>query len=262
MYCAKAHTFEIRDGFADLVHPSSLLDSDAEFKDKYDAGAETYDSGLDWLFAVFSEKEEAVRQRMIDLLALEPGHRVLEVGCGTGRDSEHILARIGDGGLLHAQDLSIGMLRVARRKLGATRTIEYSLANAAFLPFSTAAFDRAYHFGGINAFGERRRAIEELTRVVKPGGKVVFGDEGIAPWLRRKRIGRILIRANPLYAHSPPMSQLPANARDVRLHWLIGNAFYLVEYVVGAGPPPVDLDLPIPGPRGGTLRTRYYGDKS
>jgi SAM-dependent methyltransferase len=152
------------------------------------------------------------------------------------------------------------MLRVARRKLaGSPVPVELVLSNASYLPFADAVFDAAFHFGGINTFGEVRRAIDELTRVVASGGRVVFGDEGIAPWLREKLLGRILVNANPLYAHRPPVEQLPPNALDVRLHWILGNAFYLVEYRVGDGPPPVDLDLPIPGPRGGTLRSRYYG---
>ncbi len=116
-----------------------------------------------------------------------------------------------------------------------------------------------FHFGGINEFGELRRALDEMTRVVKPGGKVVVGDEGIAPWLRRRLTGRILVRANPLYAHRPPLDRLPVNALDVRLQWIIGNAFYVIDYRVGEGPLPVDLDLPIPG-KGDSLRSRYYGD--
>ena len=119
-------------------------------------------------------------------------------------------------------------------------------------------FRSVFHFGGINEFGEVGRALSEMTRVVTPGGKVVVGDEGIAPWLRRRVIGRILIRANPLYAHRPPLERLPENALDVSLHWIIGNAFYVIDYRVGDEPPPVDIDLPIPG-RGDSLRSRYYG---
>jgi hypothetical protein len=40
---------------------------------------------------------------------------------------------------------------------------------------------------------------------------------------------------------------------------VIGGCFYLIDYVVGDGPPPVDLDLPHKGWRGGTIRTRYFG---
>jgi len=96
---------------------------------------------------------------------------------------------------------------------------------------------------------------------VKPGGKVVIGDEGIAPWQRRRLIGRILVKANPLYAHRPPLADLPETALDVRLRWIIANAFYVIDYRVGAAPPGVELDLPIPG-KGDTLRSRYYGPRA
>jgi SAM-dependent methyltransferase len=195
---------------------------------------------------------------MVDLLGLRPGQRVLETGCGTGKDSELILGRIKPDGALYAQDLSIGMLRVARDKLGADDgSVEFVLSNAAYLPFGDSTFDAAFHFGGVNTFGELRRALAEMARVVRVGGKVVVGDEGIAPWLRRRLFGRILIKANPLYAHRPPLEALPPNASEVGVRWILGNAFYLIEFRVADSPPFVDLDLPIPG-KGDTLRSRYY----
>jgi len=234
------------------------LPSDAEFQEKYDAGAEAYDSGLAWLFAAFRIDEADLREGMVDLLELRPGARVLETGCGTGKDSEYIRDQIQPGGTLYAQDLSLGMLKVARRKLtGGPGHVEYVLSNAAYLPFADDTFDAAFHFGGINTFGELRRALSEMTRVVRLGGKVVVGDEGIAPWLRRRLFGRILVKANPLYAHRPPLAAIPDNAADVRLQWILGNAFYVIDYRVASGPPFVDLDLPIPG-KGDSLRSRYY----
>lgn len=253
-------SFRVSAGTPHLVHPPDLLPSDAEFQEKYDTGAEQYDIGLDWLFSSFGEDQEEFRRRLVGLLELKPGARVLETGCGTGQDSIHIAEQIGPEGHLYAQDLSIGMLRLAAEKLRAAPSpADTILSNAAYLPFGDGVFDAAFHFGGINTFGEMRRAIDELTRVVRSGGKVLFGDEGVAPWLRRKLFGRILINANGLYRHRPPIDMLPAVARDVRLHWVLGNAFYVIEYRVGDDPPFVDLDLPIPGPRNGTLRSRFYG---
>jgi ubiquinone/menaquinone biosynthesis C-methylase UbiE len=254
--CGRA--FPIAGGIPQLVEPQNLLPSDAEFQEKYDAGAEQYDTGLAWLFEAFRIDESELRKGMIDLLELRPGARVLETGCGTGKDSQHILDGITPGGTLFAQDLSIGMLKVAARKLGAANgAVEYVLSNASYLPFADGTFDAAFHFGGINTFGELRRALREMTRVVRVGGKVVVGDEGLAPWLRRRLFGRILVKANPLYAHRPPLGALPDNAAEVRVQWILGNAFYVVDYRVAEGPPFVDLDLPIPG-KGDTLRSRYY----
>lgn len=256
--CTCGRAFPIAGGIPQLVEPQNLLPSDAEFQEKYDAGAEQYDTGLAWLFEAFRVDESELRKTMIDLLELRPGARVLETGCGTGKDSQHILDRVKPGGTLFAQDLSIGMLKVAARKLAAADgAVEYVLSNASYLPFADDTFAAAFHFGGINTFGELRRALSEMTRVVRVGGKVVVGDEGLAPWLRRRLFGRILVQANPLYAHRPPLEALPDNASEVRVQWILGNAFYVIDYRVAAGPPFVDLDLPIPG-KGDTLRSRYY----
>lgn len=254
--CACGGNYEIREGVPNLIYPEELAASDEEFKRKYDEGAERYDAGLDWLFTSFYENEDTVRNGMMKLLDLRPDSRVLEVGCGTGKDSLHILARLQQGEL-YAQDISAGMITIAKRRLAGSKIpVRYVMSNAAYLPFADSHFDAVFHFGGINTFGDIRRALAEMTRVTRPGGKVVVGDEGVAPWLRKKSFGRILVNANPLYKHSPPLESLPENAREVRLRWILGNAFYIIDYLVGEGPPPVDLDLPIPG-KGDSLRSRY-----
>ena len=99
-----------------------------------------------------------------------------------------------------------------------------------------------------------------MARVVRVGGKVVFGDEGLAPWLRNATYGEILQNSNKLYRYTPPIDLLPESARDASLRWLLGNAYYVIDFRVGDGPPPLDLDLPIVGRRGGTHRTRFYGN--
>jgi ubiquinone/menaquinone biosynthesis C-methylase UbiE len=255
--CACGRRYPIQDGFPDLRYPDELLPSDEEFKTKYDRGARQYDAGLEWLFRSFSEDETAVRRSMVDLLELTPGARVLEIGCGTGKDSVHIAERIGQEGELWALELSLGMLEMARERVGSSGT-RFLLSNASYLPFADRTFDGVFHFGGLNTFGEVPRALAEMARVAKFGAKVVVGDESVPPWLREHIFGRVLMKANPLYRHEVPLAALPIGARSVCVRWVLGSAFYLIDFRVGEGPPPLDLDLPIPG-KGDSLRSRYFG---
>jgi ubiquinone/menaquinone biosynthesis C-methylase UbiE len=254
--CEAGHAFGRTEGFLDLRFPKEPLPSDAEFQAKYDAGANVYDAGLDWLFRSFYEDEAAVRSTMAEALELDSGDLVLEIGAGTGKDSFEIARRLGENGKLVATELSAGMLERAKQRLSAASApVDFLLANAAYLPFADRSFDAVFHFGGINEFGDKGRAIAEMTRVAKIGAKVVVGDEGLPPWLRGTAFGATLVNANPLYRHEPPLALLPESARDVRIRWLLGNAFYLIEYRIGDGPPPLDVDLPIPG-KGDSLRLR------
>jgi ubiquinone/menaquinone biosynthesis C-methylase UbiE len=260
--------YPLIDGMAHLIHADreSYSPEEAREKDYYEATARNYDSVLDWLFESFHEDEDTVRDAMIDLLDLAPSHRVLETGAGTCRDTARIAQRLGPDGELFVQDLSPSMLSIGRDRMrdagaldGSHGCVEFFIGNAARLPFPDDFLDAAYHFGGFNLFSDKERALAEMARVVRAGGRVVVGDEGIAPWHRHDEYGAILMNSNQLYAYEPPLDCLPECARNASVRWLIGSAFYVIAFEVGDGPPKVDLDLPIRGRRGGTHRTRYFG---
>jgi ubiquinone/menaquinone biosynthesis C-methylase UbiE len=261
---AGGRAYPIHDGIPHLIDWSVESFSPEEEREHayYQATSDGYDAVMDWVFKSFHESEVVFRGKMIDLLELKPGGRVLETGAGTCRDSVHIGRRVGPTGELFVQDLSSHMLAIGRERLAKESALprtEFFVGNAVHLPFPNGFFDAAFHFGGINLFTDRAKAIAEMARVVRIGGKVVFGDEGIAPWLRTTTYGEILQNSNKLYRYTPPIDSLPDCAREVCLRWLLGNAYYLIDFRVGEGPPPLDLDLPIVGRRGGTHRTRYYG---
>jgi hypothetical protein len=98
-----------------------------------------------------------------------------------------------------------------------------------------------------------------MARVTKPGGKVVVGDESMPPWLRNTEFARILMNSNPEFVYPLPLDKLPVQARKTRLEWIIGGVFYVIDFEVGEGEPKADFDFSIPGARGGTHRTRFYG---
>jgi ubiquinone/menaquinone biosynthesis C-methylase UbiE len=265
---AGGRSYELREGIAHLIDQAEETFSDAEKREFefYQSTAEAYDTTMDWVFKSFYEDEDAVRERMLEPLQLAADHKVLETGCGTCRDSERIARLLGPRGALFLQDLSPNMLLIGKQKLDALRAkggfdcpTEYFVGNAMRLPFPDGYFDSAFHFGGLNLFSDKRQAILEMARVVRQGGRVVVGDEGLAPWLRDTEYGKILTNSSNLYAYNAPLDCVPPGARNPAVRWFLGNAYYLIDFEVGDGTPAVDLDLPINGRRGGTHRTRYYG---
>ena len=218
-----------------------------------------YDRRMDVLLRTFGADDTQLREQLMAPLGLQRGARVLETGCGTCRDTRHLAARAGR---VIATDLSGDMIRGGRAAMAGGPEIDrvrFCVSDAIALPFRSGAFDAAYHFGGLNLFSNITQGIAEMARVVKPGGRVVVGDEGLAPWLADSEFGKILLNSNPLYRHQPPLGQLPVSARQVTCRWILNGAFYVIDFTVGEGEPFLDLDVEFPGARGGSHRTRYYG---
>lgn len=254
------NVYPIKAGIPDLTFPSELPGSDADAMKYYNINADVYDEYLPLTFMTFSVDEFKVRNEMIDDLHLKPDYTVIEIGAGTGRDSELIAERLSPHGKFYVQDISLNILKKSFKKLNKFNVpIEHSVFNGCYIPFPDNYFDAVYHFGGLNTFSDIKRTLEEINRVTKINGRVVIGDESMPPWLRDTIFGKILMNSNPLYRFELPLEHLPVSARDVRLRWIIGGVFYVFDYTVGEGEPQAVLDFEIPGHRGGTHLTRYYG---
>jgi ubiquinone/menaquinone biosynthesis C-methylase UbiE len=113
--------------------------------------------------------------RVIELAALRPGLRVLDVACGTGLVARLAAQAVGAGGQVTGLDLNPGMLAVAS-KLPTVEgaAIEWVEANAQALPFAEASFDVVCCQLGLQFFPDREGALREMKRVLVPGGRVVL----------------------------------------------------------------------------------------
>jgi ubiquinone/menaquinone biosynthesis C-methylase UbiE len=259
---AHGNFFPLIDGVPNFIYPEHLHDHDLASLQWYKENADKYDEYLPLTFETFGVSEQAERQRLINALELSDHHSVLEIGAGSGRDSMNIASQLGVKGRLYLSDISIDIFKHTVQKFEKASflpAVHLFLANGSNLPLPDQAFDRVFHFGGINTFGDIKKAFSEMVRVCKPGGRIVVGDENMPVWLRSTEFGKILMNSNPLYKDHIPFGALPVEARNVKVEWFIGGVFYFISFDVGIGEPYADLDFEIPGIRGGTHRTRFYG---
>jgi ubiquinone/menaquinone biosynthesis C-methylase UbiE len=234
--CECKRCFEITDGLPNLNFPERLESSDLDEQMFYDHGAQIYDLRMRWSGLKLGIWEAAFRQtrsrqRLVNLLELRKGASVLDTGTGTGIALLSIAKRIGREGQVHGSDISSGMLKVAQKKTKAKRLqADLLQANASYLPYRTAVFDAALHIGGLNTFADKKRAIDEMVRVVKPGSKVVICDEGLAPGKEKTLRGRLILKRDRLYACKPPIELIPDGVEDPKVYWTWHDFYWVVEF--------------------------------
>src|SRR3954451_21317112 len=111
-------------------------------------------------------------------VAPRPGERILDLAAGTGTSSAS-LAR--SGVTVIAADFSEGMLEVGRRRQAGVPNIEFVHADAEDLPFEDREFDAVTMSFGLRNVHEPKRALAELFRVAKPGGRIVICEFSTPP---------------------------------------------------------------------------------
>lgn len=112
----------------------------------------------------------------VDALAVTPGVRLLDVGCGAGGWHARLA---GAGANIVGMDLMPGMLLEARSS-GSSLQPEpkFVLGDAQTLPFASASFDRILCSGVLYHVADCERALHELKRVLRPGGRAVISTNG------------------------------------------------------------------------------------
>ncbi len=118
------------------------------------------------------------RSRLREVLAPQPGERVLEVGPGTGYYALNVAEWLMPDGALDILDLQQEMLDHAMLEAEGRgiANIVPARGDAAALPYPDASFDAAYTVATLGEIPQQEAALGEMHRVLKPGGRLVVGE--------------------------------------------------------------------------------------
>lgn len=149
------------------------------------------------------------RERLAEILAAQPGERVLEIGPGTGYYTLDVAEWLGEEGELDILDVQQEMLdhTMARARERGLANIAPRLGDATGMPYDDESFDAAFLVTVLGEVPDQNAALRELARVLKPGGRLVVGE----------------LMGDPHYVPLKRM-RLRAAAAGLRFERRVGNA--------------------------------------
>lgn len=112
----------------------------------------------------------------IELSAVRPGQRVLDIAGGTGDLSYQFARRVGDEGLVVLADINASMLNVGRDRLldrGSAGNIQFAQTDAQYLPFPDNTFDCISIAFGLRNVTDKDLALSAMLKALKPGGRLL-----------------------------------------------------------------------------------------
>jgi SAM-dependent methyltransferase len=179
---------------------------------------------------------------VLDAAEVGPGDRVLDVGCGTGVLGRGARSRVGESGAVAGVDPDAGMIGLARR---IEPGVEWAEGTAEELPYPDGAFDAVVSQFGLMFFRDRRRALDEMLRVLARDGRIA-----IAVWDAVERIRPYALVVRLLQEEAGE-----AAADALRAPFVLGDRDRVEELVREAGGAEVTATTRVAGARFPDVRT-------
>ena len=128
------------------------------------------------LFNRFAEPE--LRQALATL-AIEPGMRVLDAGCGSGAALEWLANEVGEQGLVVGMDLAAAHAAAARTSVPAD--IAVLQANLLNSPFAPGSFDLIWTLNTVNHLRDPLAGLQQLMGLLRPRGRIALAQSSLLP---------------------------------------------------------------------------------
>jgi len=111
--------------------------------------------------------------------AIDPGMAVIDIGCGAGVDTLFAALMVGPGGRVVGIDITPEMVERAKANLKQVKlpNVSFYQASAEQLDFPPEGFDVAISNGVLNLVANKERALAEIYKVLKPGGRLMLADQ-------------------------------------------------------------------------------------
>lgn len=127
---------------------------------------------------------------------LHPGGTILELGCGVGYDGKQLVASGQPFGCYVMSEIDRRLLEFTKREIESIaggRTVRFCCLDANCIMITDRQFDRVFAIAAAHHFPDLSRALDEIDRITKPGGKIVFAIEPNRLW------SSVITGLRPLY---------------------------------------------------------------
>ncbi|HEB90557.1 MAG TPA: methyltransferase domain-containing protein [Deltaproteobacteria bacterium] len=137
---------------------------------------------------------------------IEPGERIVDVGCGCGQTTLELAARVGEKGRVLGLDISQPMLESARDRAAreGTKQVSFEQADAQTHEFEAGTFDLLFSRFGVMFFSSPAEAFANLRSALRPGGRLTF-----IAWQEPNKNPWMILPAMAAFKHLPAPESPP-----------------------------------------------------